>query len=194
MDDEFFRFNLLAIISLIVSDNFSGKEALPISSAVKRVFLSESRKNPEPVYVPIPPKMSNLIRKSDLICYPMGSFFSSIISNLLPVGVGEAIAANKCPKIFIPNTGHDPESYGMDLSRQVETLLQYLKGDNFALPDEDVMNFILIDRRSRGYSGDLDDALLQKRGIHVIDCKLLSHRSQNRIDEKLLVPALLSLA
>jgi CofD-related protein of GAK system len=172
----------------------TGKEVPPISSAVKRVFLSESRETPWPVDVAIPNKIKKLIRGADLICYPMGSFFSSIISNLLPGGVGDAIAANKCPKIFIPNTGTDPELYGTDLGRQVEILLHYLKGDNGGLGDEDVLNFILIDERSGGYDGFLDQARLQQRGIHVIDCRLVSLRSRTRIDEKLLVPTLLSLA
>jgi CofD-related protein of GAK system len=172
----------------------TGKEVPPISSAVKRVFLSESCATPQPVEVSIPNKIKKLIRNADLIGYPMGSFFSSIISNLLPDGVGEAIAANKCPKIFIPNTGNDPELYGMDLSRQVETLLHYLKRDNADLPDEDVLSFVLIDERLGSYDGKLDKALLRERGIHVIDCKLVSLRSEPDIDEKLLVPTLLSLA
>jgi hypothetical protein len=43
------------------------------------------------------------------------------------------------------------------------------------------------------YNGELDEVRLKKRGIHVIDCKLVSLRSQSNIDEKLLVSALLSL-
>jgi CofD-related protein of GAK system len=172
----------------------TGKEVPPISSAVKRVFLSESCATPQPVEVSIPNKIKKLIRNADLIGYPMGSFFSSIISNLLPDGVGEAIAANKCPKIFIPNTGNDPELYGTDLSRQVETLLHYLKRENADLLDEDVLSFVLIDERSGSYKGGLDKVRLRERGIHVIDCKLVSLRSKPKIDEKLLVPTLLSLA
>jgi CofD-related protein of GAK system len=172
----------------------TGKEVAQITSKVNKVFLSDSVDNPLPVDVPIPNKIKKLIRDSDLICFPMGSFFSSIVSNLLPAGVGKSIVANKCPKIFIPNTGYDPELYGMDLTSQVEALLSYLKRDNPNLLDGDVLNFILMDERSGDYIGGIDKTRLQERGIHVIDCKLISLRSQPNIDEKLLVPVLLSLA
>ena len=47
-----------------------------------------------------------------MICYPIGSFYSSVIANLLPDGVARAVAENDCPKIFIPNTGVDKEMLG----------------------------------------------------------------------------------
>jgi 2-phospho-L-lactate transferase/gluconeogenesis factor (CofD/UPF0052 family) len=50
--------------------------------------------------------MNDLIREAELICYPMGSFYSSLIANLLPKGVGKAVSRNPCPKVFIPNTAN----------------------------------------------------------------------------------------
>ena len=34
-----------------------------------------------------------MIRHAELLCFPMGSFYTSVIANLLPRGVGRSIAA-----------------------------------------------------------------------------------------------------
>ncbi|MGE0085603.1 MAG: GAK system CofD-like protein [Desulfococcaceae bacterium] len=174
----------------------TGKEFSPISARVKKVFLSDSRENPVPVRVRIREKMTKLIREADLICYPMGSFYSSLIANLLPEGVGTAIAQNPCPKVFIPNTGgKDPETYGMSLMEQVERLTDYLRKDN---PEEisakDVLSFILTDKEKGNYSGELNEKALIREDIRIIDIPLVSPRSHPFIDEKLLASFLLSLA
>lgn len=173
----------------------TGKEVPPIDSMVQRVYLSESRRNPQPAVVSIREKMGSWIAEADLICYPMGSFYSSLVANLLPEGVGTAIQGNPCPKVFIPNTGVDPELFGLDLAGQVDRLLNYLcKDDPAAIKTRDVLNFILVDERSGHYNGQLNPLRLEKHGIKVINCRLVSMRSTPYIDEKLLVPILLSLA
>ncbi len=173
----------------------TGKEVPPIDTRVKAVFLSTSRGKPAPATLEIRDKMKTLIRSADLICYPMGSFFSSLLSNILIRGVSDAIRRNPHPKVFIPNTGNDPELFGHSLHDQVETLLQALKGDDPEhIKDADVLNYILMDKRNGNYPGRLDPDNLARRGIRIINCRLVSMRSQPYIDEKMLVPVLLSLA
>ena len=83
--------------------------------------------NPEPFRLPIRNKITRLIHDADLICYPMGSFYSSLIANLLPEGVGKAISNVAVPKVYIPSTGKsDPETFGMTLMDQILTLIYYL--------------------------------------------------------------------
>jgi len=89
----------------------TGKEVPPIASRIKRLGISQSRPIPDLVDVNIREKIRKLILEAELICYPMGSFYSSRIANLLPRGVGQAVAENDCPKVYIPNTGVDPEQY-----------------------------------------------------------------------------------
>ena len=173
----------------------TGKEVPPIEARVKTVFLSESRQQPAPTTLDIREKMKTQIRSADLICYPMGSFFSSLLSNILLGGVSDAIRRNPHPKVYIPNTGTDPELYGYSLADQVETLLEALKKDAPApVNDTDVLNYILLDEKSGSYPGTLDRSDLERRGIKIINCRLVSMRSQPYIDEKMLVPVLLSLA
>ncbi len=173
----------------------TGKEVPPIGSRVKTVYLSESRQTPLPTTLGIREKMKNLIGSADLICYPMGSFYSSLLSNLLMRGVPGAIRRNPRPKVFIPSTGNDPELFGHSLSDQVEVLLEALKKDAPPdIKDSDVLNYILLDERNGNYPGALDKDALARRGIQTIGCRLVSMRSRPYIDEKMLVPILLSLS
>ena len=173
----------------------TGKEVPPITSRVASVYLSEVRCDPVPTHLAIRDKVKAQIRSADLICYPMGSYFSSLLSNLLLNGVAEAIRRNPCPKVFIPNTGRDPELFGQSLEDQVAILLETLhKRATGPMKESDVLNFILMDENSGNYPGDLDREALARRGITIINCRLVSMRSQPYIDEKMLVPVLLSLA
>ncbi len=174
----------------------TGKEAPPISSPVKEFYASESRENPVPVRLPIRNKMRDLIGDAELICYPVGSFYSSIIANLLPAGVGEAVSRNPCPKIFVPNTGsHDPEAFGLSLTEQVQRLVWYLrKDDPAAIAVEDVLNFVIVDETNGQYPGGVQRDALDRMGIPVINVPLVSPESRPYIDPKLLIPVILSLA
>lgn len=172
----------------------TGKDAGPIQSRVRRLFLSESLDSPVPFELPLREKIRQMIQGADLICYPMGSFFSSVLANLLSSEIGDLVAQNAGLKIFIPNTGNDPELYGMSLMDQVDTLLHYLKqGASGDICENDLLDIILVDERSGLYPGELDSQSLARRGIQVINCKMVTSRSQPFIDEKLLVPLLLSL-
>jgi len=173
----------------------TGKEASPISSKIKKVYISSEKENPAPASVSIRSKMKQLISNAELICYPMGSFYSSLIANLLPKGVGTAVSQNPCLKVYIPNTGnHDPEEYGLDLEEQIHLLIKYLRDDDpeNILP-KDVLNFVIIDKKNGNYIGKPNEKALNKIGIRIIDTPLVSPESHPYIDEKLLIPVLMSL-
>ncbi len=180
--------------SVIVGQHLlTGKEAAPIDAAVKKMWLAKTLDDPTPVTTSIRKKMRERIAGAELICYPIGSFYSSVVANLLPEGVGRAVAANPCPKVFVPNTGKDPELHGLTLVDQVDRLLDLLvRDDPKTIKTENVLNFVLVDGRAE-YPGGLDKAALRKRGVEVIDCELTSKESAPLLDERLLVPVLLSL-
>ncbi|MDQ7031423.1 MAG: GAK system CofD-like protein [Desulfonauticus sp.] len=172
----------------------TGKEFPPISSKVKKVYLSKSLDNPEPVVVVVRDKIKKLIAEAELICYPIGSFYSSLIANLLPSGVAESIASNPCPKIFVPNTAKDPECFGLDLYNMVETLLFYLRKDSPDVSVDKLLNFVLLDEDLALYPGAEDSiAKLKNIGIEVIKCKLVSPNSYPYIEAEWLVKSLLSI-
>jgi hypothetical protein len=139
-------------------------------------------------------KNRELIHQAELICYPPGSFYTSLIANLLPTGVGSAIAGTGCPKVYIPSLGHDPEQIGMTLEDSVRTLLQYLHADNADdCPAGKLLNFLLVDSKQGRYPSPLPVPLLQAHGIRIIDTRLVSRESAPYYDPDLLVSALLSL-
>ncbi len=171
----------------------TGKEIGPITSRIERIWLTGSLEDAKPVQVEIRKKIKDLIAGAELICYPMGSFYSSLLANFLPQGVGRAVADNACPKVFVPNTSHDPELYGLSVDAQVDRLIHYLSEGGRRVSAKRLLNFILVDTKNGLYPTGLDLAAVRSRKVGVIDCALVSDQSAPYIDEKLLVPVLLSL-
>lgn len=84
-------------------------EALP--AAVRRVFyLASEGDHTEHEVAPAPnARILEALGRADAIVYGMGSFYTSICPSLILRGVGEAVAARACPKIFILNGAIDRE-------------------------------------------------------------------------------------
>ena len=172
----------------------TGKEVAPLKSPVRRLFLSSDPDKPVPAHAEMRKKYRRLIRQAELICYPPGSFYTSLVATLLPTGVGSAIAGTDCPKVYIPNLGHDPEQIGMTLDSSVRTLLEYLHaGNNGACSNGQLLNFVLIDSKRGKYTSSLSAPLMQDLGVQIIDTRLVSRESAPYYDAELLVSALLSL-
>ena len=173
---------------------FTGKETPPISSKIVDLYATDSLDSKSKADVRIKPKIEKLIQSADVICYPFGSFYSSLVANLLPKGVARAIKANACPKIFIPNTSEDPESYGMNVPEMVETLLAHLKKDLRDTPDSDLLNFLILDSGLIRYTGTERVNELEKRGITVLKYPIVSRESYPHVDENVITRILLSFA
>jgi len=172
----------------------TGKEASPIGSGIRKLWLAEKLSDSTPCTVQIREKMTKLINSAELICYPLGSFYSSVVANLLPEGIGRAVSKSKCPKVFTPNTGTDPELKGHSLTDQIKKLLYYLrKDDPENIKIKDVLNFVLVDSVNGIYPDGIDKKEINKLGIRVIDCELVSEESTPYLDPELLSQALLSL-
>jgi len=173
-------------------NHFRGNGA-SLPAPIKDVYLSNSMKYLEPASIQIREKLRNIILRARLICYPMGSFYSSLIANLLPDGVCRAIGKNDCPKVYIPNTGDDPEQFGRSLNELVEILAKFLlRGGRYGSVHK-LLNFVLVDTVNGRYPEPYNLDQIRSMGIEVIDTKLISERSAPYIDEDLLSFALLSL-
>jgi CofD-related protein of GAK system len=172
----------------------TGKEVAPLTSPISEIFLSQSPTEYKPASVQLRKKNRRLIESADLICYPPGSFYTSLLANLMPSGVGTAIANSDCPKVFIPNLGMDPEQLGMSFEQTILTLLNQLHSDiEGSCSNHSLLNFVLMDSRNGEYPWVVSEALLRSLGIELIDIKLVSKQSAPYYDEQLLVSALLSL-
>lgn len=177
---------------LVGQHRVTGKETDPIPSPIEAVWLTQSLDDATPVTPHIRSKIRDRIAEADLICYPPGSFYSSVIANLLPSGVGRAVAANACPKVFVPSTGLDPEARGLSVAVQAGVLRHHL-AESGAPTGSDVLGYVLVDTRNGEYPGGVNKKGLKDQGLRVMDCPLVTARSAPNIDERLLSEVLLSL-
>lgn len=180
---------------VIGQHQLTGKEAPHITSAIKKLRLSKDLNCMRRVESKLSARSRELIGSAELICYPPGSYYSSLAANLLPYGVSETIAANPCPKVYIPNRGHDPEQHGMRLHDQIDILLARLQGQ-FEQPvtTATLLNFVLYDSRFNPDGDKIDVDKYRQLGIEVIDTKLVRKNQPDLYDSDRLVKALMSLS
>ncbi|MFH1032998.1 MAG: GAK system CofD-like protein [Pseudomonadota bacterium] len=172
----------------------TGRTAPPIDSPVSRLFLTRGLDSPKPLLAQVRQKTLDLIDQAELICFPMGSFYTSLVANLLPRGICQAIAAAQCPKVYIPNPAGDPEQLGLDLAGGAAVLLQYLRqGCDEQVETARLLNFIIIDSRADYPGGPADPRALRRLGVQVIDAPLVEEPSQKAFDPLRLAGLLLSL-
>lgn len=141
-----------------------------LPAAVDSIYLCGEDGEPEDALAE--PNALAAIRAADIICYSTGSFYSSLIANLLPVGVGSAIAQSGAIKLYIPNTGHDPENTSLNLPAQAATIINYASQDSHAPETQNLLNAILIDPVNGQYPGGYgpeDRGRLQAMGLRVIE-------------------------
>ena len=164
----------------------TAKETHPLDQKIIELVLSGPSSS-------LDEKNQALISHADLIIFPPGSFFSSVIANLLPKSVGNAIHESSKPKVFIPNLGTDPELYDTSLAEQIELLNQTINRD---LPDSKqakAVDIVLTDSTLRS---DIDEAFndyLSTRNIQLLDMNLRGHHN-DVYDEKKLIEALIKIS
>ncbi|MDE7468884.1 MAG: 2-phospho-L-lactate transferase CofD family protein [Desulfovibrionaceae bacterium] len=97
---------------------------VPFDDFFLAMLTPNAKKSYTPIQVKAPKYVVEALSHADAICYPMGSFYSSILACLLVTGVSETISQAVCPKIYIPNVGIDREQGGMSVAMCVDTLLK----------------------------------------------------------------------
>ncbi|WP_028470522.1 GAK system CofD-like protein [Neptunomonas japonica] len=177
---------------IVGQHRITGKEAPPLESRIKDISLSSDPDYYQKTQCQLSAPLSTLIKEADLICYPPGSFYSSILTNLLPVGVSESIQENTCPKVYIPSLGKDPELYGTTISQAIQQLLKYLKAESLKKENEQFLNIILIDSRFTEVDAETQQ-YLASYNIQIIDTPLVTPDSAPYYSAEKLVHALLSL-
>ncbi|MDO5536281.1 MAG: GAK system CofD-like protein [Desulfovibrionaceae bacterium] len=115
------------------------------------------------------------LREAALVCYPMGSFFSSVLANLLADGIGHSVAALNCPKVFIPNTGRDGELLGHTVEEQLRILVSVLQRDCPTAAPDSLVSCVLVDRSSGRYQGDMAalERTARAMGVRVLDAPII---------------------
>ncbi|SBT16960.1 Gluconeogenesis factor [Marinomonas gallaica] len=169
----------------------TGKECRPLSSPIEEIWLNHGLTENHPISAQVPEDRRQNIEQADIICYPPGSFFTSVVANLLVSGVSEAIVANPNPKLYLPNLGEDPEQKGWSIMARIEYLLRLMLGSPELNRQTPVLNWILLD--SNYDYGEVDELQLQLWGVTVVKADLIRNKP-DRYDEQQVVEALLSFA
>jgi CofD-related protein of GAK system len=160
----------------------TGKEVAPLASRVSELYLVQGLDTPLRASTVVGERVRGSIEAADLICFPMGSFYSSVLANLLPEGVGRAIAAASAPRVYVPNTGRDPEQYGMSLADSLAQLVRYVRRDAGAdVPLGRIVNLVLLDREARNYAMEVDVERLERMGVQVVSLDLVTESSHPQI-------------
>lgn len=193
-DDVHLCADLVDGTRVVGQHRLTGKEVAPIGAAVGSLSLVRGLADTTRAHVSIGEKVRRSIEAADLICYPMGSFYTSVVANLLPAGVGRAIAAAGCPRVYVPNTGHDPEQRGMSVVDTVEALHAYARADAGGdLPLSRVLDIVLLDNDASNYTMRVEAERLERMGLQVITSRLVSDASRPLIHPQRLTEALLAL-
>ena len=188
----------------------TGKEVPELLEAISDLYLTAAKpcilaentpekqshaqaNQPEKFEAFIGENVAKYIQGASCICYPMGSFYSSLIANLLPGGVGKAVAKANCPKVYIPSAGHDPETGLMNLSARISTLLAFLRrdaGEN--TPTHQLITHVLIDCTNPPSHEERDE--INKLGVSLVEIPLINEKySTSHYSPYLLLNALAEL-
>lgn len=171
-----------------------GKAASLERGPIRDLSLVTALEGGEPVEIDADPVSLELMDQANLFCFPIGSFFGSVLANLLPRGIGRRLAARDVPKLFVPNLGHDPEMVGYTLSGAVEKLLELARRDaGEDTPTDRLLNLVLVDSAGGDYELELDLHRVRDLGVEVVDLPLAT-ADRSAIDPRRLVEVLLSLA
>ena len=177
---------------LLGQHRITGKEMAVLKSPIKKMWLNKDLKTVTSINRPIADDRRDMIENTDLICYPPGSFYSSLLVNLIPKGVGRAICQNPNPKVYIPNLGTDPEQFGLSLMEQVARLVATVLSDTRSLQDIAFggLDYLLLDDQYN--YGVVDENTLSSLGVEIIKTPLITYK-KDKYDEVLIVKALLSM-
>ena len=169
----------------------TGKEAPALGEPIVEISIVDA--DGKPARSQLTPSRSDLIAEAEMVIFPPGSFFSSLIANLLPEGVSAALHSSRAPKVFVPNLGVDPELAGISLRQQLETLEDYMQRGCSGAETPAKIDILLTDSTLHP-EVDADFAQwLHARGTQLIDRDLRSWRDDGYYDELKLVEALLAL-
>lgn len=185
----------LADGTVVVGQHQITRPESPLSAPIRELRLTEAVDGSEGLAeAHIDERTAELIDEAELICFPIGSFFTSVMACLLPAGVGRAVARAGCPKVYVPNCGEDPEEAGLAPHDQVRLILEQLRRDaGEDTPTELLLHFVLVDSDRGEYVGGLDVDAIEAHGVEVIDTALVSEATAPLIEPRRLVDLLLSL-
>jgi len=160
---------------------------------IEELYLVTSPSDPSPVTADAEPRAVEAIAQADLVCYPPGSFRTSLQAAVLPRGMGDAVAASAAPKVYVPNPPGDAEEAGTAWVERVRILAATLgAGRGGPRPVARVLDTVLVDVAQRPDPQTLSE--LEDLGVRFVTAELGGRGAEARYSDQALAEALLSLA
>ncbi|KPJ65120.1 hypothetical protein AMJ44_10940 [candidate division WOR-1 bacterium DG_54_3] len=141
------------------------------------------------------PKALGAIKEAQLIVYAMGSFYTSLLSNLKIPGIAQAIRESSAPKVFIANSVEDEETVGMSAGNMANEIIRFSRSrdDLTREPTDYLTHVIANDLRGESpifkgkYGGKFrfsspDTSDLISKDIEVIKTLLLCRKLAKRYE------------
>ena len=185
---------------IIGQHRMTGKEQPALEHAINSLFLCDVKTvqqhgNVEAISCDAKQDVLQKIQGSNLICYAPGSFYSSLIANLLPTGITNSIAMTNTSivKVYVPSLGTDPELPNTAVYDRVQILSRYLTSGTYPLSQ--LLNCLLYDARVTEVS-PMEANKLRLQGIRLVNTELVNadDTTKDRYDPTLLSQALMRLA
>jgi len=138
-------------------------EMLP--SKIKRLFYYDELNRL--ISPPANPAAINAIENSKLICYSMGSFWTSIMPSVILNGVGQQIVQNNCPKLLMLGGWSDRETNNMTAIDHIDAFTRTIsKNNGISFDPKDLVTHLLY---VEGTTIPVDRCKIEKKyGISVI--------------------------
>lgn len=155
---------------------------------VDALFLTQALDDPRPVPAAADAAALALVGEADLICYPVGSFRTSVLASLLPQGIAAAVARARASKVYVPNPPGDPEERGLTMTDRVR-LLTWTLASGGAPPGARVLDAVLLDEGAPSSQR----SELEAMGLRVVVAALRPSGRPARYDDRALAEALLAL-
>jgi hypothetical protein len=142
------------------------------------------------------------LRNADVIVYSIGSFYTSVVPNLLVEGMGEAIRQARVPKILIANPVEDAETEGLTVSQLAAEIIRYASlSDLTSGNSQDYLNVVITNHHgnSRSYRGrdgyiPVDIPTVSSMGVGVLEFPLEIPTERGQYDPELLAQIIVSFA
>jgi CofD-related protein of GAK system len=126
----------------------------------------------------INPEAAAAIREADMLVISMGSFYTSILSNVHLMGMSEAVRESKAFKLFIANPTEDAETRGMTAGTMASKIIETLRIKDSAPSsnDQDYLQMVLVNNHKEAPSfRDGFNDLSTERSKLSNKIKILSH-------------------
>lgn len=172
-------------------------------SPIKEVFLTihqsadtlkeKADKEPIECHPMLNTLASSYLQQTRVVCYPMGSFYSSVLANLLTKGAAKEIAQSPAKKVFIPNSGYDDETKGHTVETQTKAIIKTLQKQMPTGRPTDFLQYVLMDLTNGKYdTGNLN--AVKDLGIKIIDCRMIDPNDSKRHQSDAICKALFALS